>query len=151
MFGLIVNNEFVREVNLFGEYPNTSFPSPINPSDLPEGVVFVEDDPIPLDQHILITGYTVANVDGVWKRSFDYLDITEQLAVEKREMKWTEVRKQRDELMAEMDWRILRYQREVRLELQSTDDITVLDQYMQSLADITNQEDPFNIVWPEKP
>lgn len=64
--------------------------------------------------------------------------------------KWAEVRATRDELMRNNDWRYTRYEREVRLEISpTTDDITVLDTYMQALANITDQEDPFNITWPE--
>lgn len=151
MFGLIVNDEFVREVNLLSEYSNTSFPYPIQPSDLPEGVVFIEEDSIPFGMHISITGSTVSKVDGVWRKSYQYVDITEQVLAEQRNAKWDEVRKQRDELMSAMDWRILRNQRETRMQVNTTDNIEALDQYMQSLADITNQQDPFNILWPEKP
>ena len=51
--------------------------------------------------------------------------------------------------MADTDWRYLRYDRELRLGLTPTDDIQKLDLYMQALADITQQPDPFNITWPE--
>ena len=61
---------------------------------------------------------------------------------------WVAVRKQRDLLMAEADWRYNRYARQVRLELTPTDDITLLDAYMQALADVTAQEDPYNITRP---
>jgi hypothetical protein len=69
----------------------------------------------------------------------------EQLA----EMKWTEVRNERDQKMRDSDWRYVRYEREERLNLIPTDNLYAMDVYMQELADITNQEDPFNIVWPE--
>tara|TARA_B100001093_G_scaffold426287_1_gene420195 strand:+ start:47528 stop:48055 length:528 start_codon:yes stop_codon:yes gene_type:complete len=61
---------------------------------------------------------------------------------------WKYVREDRDRRMKEVDWKILRYQREVRLEETPTDDIVKLDTYMQSLANITKQSDPFNIIWP---
>ena len=50
--------------------------------------------------------------------------------------------------MKDADWKVLRYERETRLEKTPTDDIVKLDAYMQSLADITKQSDPFNITWP---
>ena len=61
---------------------------------------------------------------------------------------WKHVREERDRLMKDADWKVLRYERETRLEKTPTDDIVKLDAYMQSLADITKQSDPFNITWP---
>ena len=64
-------------------------------------------------------------------------------------VQWELVRKIRDGLMDEFQWRYIRYERQVRLGLPTVDDLTNMDTYMQALADITTQEDPFNIVWPE--
>ena len=61
---------------------------------------------------------------------------------------WNVVREQRDRLMKDFEWRYNRYAREVRLGLTPSDDISAMDNYMQDLADITNQPDPFNITWP---
>ena len=55
---------------------------------------------------------------------------------------------QRDQLMRDNDWRYLRYQRQTRAGITPTDDLIKLDQYMQALADVTAQQDPYNIVWP---
>lgn len=62
---------------------------------------------------------------------------------------WTLVRKTRDEKMGEFEWRYSRYDRQIRLGLPTTDTLADMDAYMQALADITNQTDPYNIVWPE--
>jgi hypothetical protein len=72
-----------------------------------------------------------------------------QLEQQRINQQWDSIRNTRDKLMQDFDWRYVRYEREVRLNLPTTDDIIKLDEYMQSLADITLQEDPFNIVWPE--
>jgi len=61
---------------------------------------------------------------------------------------WNVIREERDKLMAEFDWRYLRYDRQVRLGLTPSDDLNAMDVYMQALADITLQPDPFNITWP---
>lgn len=61
---------------------------------------------------------------------------------------WKHVREERDRLMKDADWRVLRYEREARLGANTTEDIATLDTYMQSLANITQQSDPFNITWP---
>lgn len=64
------------------------------------------------------------------------------------EEQWNNVRLQRDKLMEEFQWRYVRYDRQVRLNIPTTDDITIMDAYMQSLADITLQSNPYAIEWP---
>lgn len=56
--------------------------------------------------------------------------------------RWNEARVKRDKLLAETDhWAY-----------QDTSDMTQEQiDYRQALRDITNQEDPDNIVWPDKP
>ena len=61
---------------------------------------------------------------------------------------WNVIRDRRDEMIRAVDWRYHRYHRQVRLNVTPTDDIVELDTYIQSLADVTAQSDPFNIIWP---
>lgn len=61
---------------------------------------------------------------------------------------WNDIRIHRDALMNSFDWRYSRYNRELRLSISPTDNINDLDKYMQDLANITKQQDPFNIMWP---
>ena len=75
-------------------------------------------------------------------------ELTEEQIAAARANQWEIVRRQRDSFMSQMDWRYTRYAREVRLNLTPTDDIAALDTYMQALADITTQTDPYNITWP---
>ena len=73
---------------------------------------------------------------------FDYL---EKRWVDRRttESQWALVRRERDRLLSETDWTQLpdvpQTTKEVYLE------------YRQSLRNITDQVDPFNIFWPGKP
>ena len=47
-------------------------------------------------------------------------------------------------------WRVQRCESEIRLGLTTTEDMVKLDNYFQSLRDITKQESfPYNIDWPE--
>jgi hypothetical protein len=62
--------------------------------------------------------------------------------------RWQEIRIQRDEMMRSFEWRYTRYERQKRLGIPTTDQIENLDTYMQALADITLQADPYNIIWP---
>lgn len=74
---------------------------------------------------------------------------SEQDIILQQQLQWDEVRSMRDTKMQEFEWRYSRYERQVRLGVVPTDDLTAMDSYMQSLADITTQQDPFNIIWPE--
>ena len=66
---------------------------------------------------------------------------------------WQGVREERDELLVEADQKILRYQSEVRLGVTTTtNNISELDSYVQSLRDIpSTYSDPGDVVWPSKP
>lgn len=66
-----------------------------------------------------------------------------------RELLLKRIRDIRDQKMRDFEWRYNRYHRQVRLNLTPTDNIDNLDRYMQALADITNQENLENPVWPE--
>lgn len=61
------------------------------------------------------------------------------------EMQWEEVRQIRNALLAGCDYVVTK-------SLESGVDIpTVWVEYRQSLRDITQQDDPFSIIWPVKP
>ena len=57
---------------------------------------------------------------------------------------WDFARKDRSKLFLEADWRIQRA-------MDDGDDITPLIAYRRALRDITKQESPSAVVWPEKP
>ena len=60
-----------------------------------------------------------------------------------------DVRTERDSKIRAQMWRYERHARELRLGLTPTDDIRVLDQYIQALADLTEQPDfPHSFTWP---
>lgn len=95
------------------------------------------------------------NLDKVFEREI-VVDIPnlptaeelEQLKVSKLPYQWERVREHRNELMQKFEWRYARYDRQVRLSLTPTDDLFKMDEYMQALADVTTQPDPYNITWP---
>jgi hypothetical protein len=59
--------------------------------------------------------------------------------------RWTQVRSQRDSLLKDTDW----------LSIRAADTVTPMptewSTYRQALRDVTEQSDPFIIVWPTKP
>lgn len=61
------------------------------------------------------------------------------------ESAWASVKRQRDALLKATDWRVLR-----AMDVGTPMNESWL-QYRQSLRDITQQTDPFNIVWPVIP
>lgn len=64
------------------------------------------------------------------------------------ESDWDTIRKQRDEKIKEVEWRYNRYYRHERLGLPQIDSLQNLDTYIQALADITKQTNPYAIIWP---
>ena len=57
------------------------------------------------------------------------------------DIKWQQIRNQRNSLLAECDWRAF-------------SDVTLSDEwktYRQALRDVPTQADPDNITWPTKP
>lgn len=77
------------------------------------------------------------------------IDLTETEILSVINEQWTEVRKNRDKKIKEIEWRIFRYQSQVRLGMTPVDDITKLDEYVQSLRDITSSTtNPLEVVWP---
>lgn len=88
----------------------------------------------------------------VWNQDhWDIVPLTESEIQDTINNLWKEIRNSRDRKIEEVEWRIHRYQSEVRQGLDPTDNIDDLDSYIQALRDITNQEDPYNIVWPVLP
>lgn len=103
-------------------------------------------------------------VDGIVYESYHVIDlpivqpiVERELTPEEMELlnqqsiqnQWNEVRKIRDELMRDFEWRYSRYYRNERLNLTQIDNMSQMDEYMQQLADITLQNNPFEIIWPE--
>jgi len=75
-------------------------------------------------------------------------DKTEEELKTESDVKWSFIRDERDRRLDDIDWRYLRYASQLRLGISPIDDILKLDEYAQSLRDITLQTDPDNIVWP---
>jgi hypothetical protein len=92
----------------------------------------------------------VVDVEQVFPEHSSFLteEEIEQQRLANLATRWAEVRIERDKKMQEFEWRYVRYERQVRLNITPTDNINDLDNYMQTLADITQQSDPYNIVWP---
>jgi len=76
-------------------------------------------------------------------------DLTEQEVLAIKDQLSQIARTTRDELIDLSYWRVQRYHSEVRLGLTPTEDIVKLDNFFQSLRDVTKQETfPYIIDWP---
>ena len=79
---------------------------------------------------------------SVYVRTYSVVDLTEEEITELKEDRWNYLREKRDTLLSETDY----------MALQDTPTLSEeWSTYRQSLRDITNQPDPFNITWPTKP
>lgn len=147
MYLRIINNEInypyslqkLREDN-----PNTSFPSEMTESLMIElDISEVRTTPKPNDYTKNISEGTPILVEGVYYQNWVQSDATESEINDRIENKWIEIRDLRQQLLSECDW--------TQLSDISSETKDLWTTYRQNLRDITNQSNPYNIVWPVKP
>lgn len=132
--------------NLKSDNPNISFPNILTDSVLNDfnvySVVQVENG----------GDYTKNYVEGtptqsgsLYLQNWTESDASSEDIETRKNEKWEEVRDIRDSLLSQSDW----------TQFQDTpitgSKLTEWQTYRQSLRDITNQENPYNITWPIKP
>lgn len=87
----------------------------------------------------------------IWEdMQYKVVALSEQEKQDILNAQWKVIRKTRDQEILNNTWRIERYFSELRLGMEPKDDIKKLDNYIQALRDVTTQEDPFNIIWPQE-
>jgi hypothetical protein len=86
----------------------------------------------------------------IWNgSSWEVVSLTLSERVSRVAELWTEVRENRDEKIKEVEWRVMRNMSETRQGVDTTDNITDLDTYVQALRDITSTTtNPLEVVWP---
>lgn len=126
--------------------PNSSFPK--NPSDelLAEfGVqrVFFSTQPETTNVQVLEEQTPIFDTEAQrWSQVWSVRDMTTEEIESRTAQQWQQVREQRNELLAECDWTQLPDAPVDRAEWAT---------YRQALRDITDQANPFAIVWPVAP
>lgn len=147
MYLRIINNEIVYPYSLKKlkeDNPKTSFPSEITEDIMREFDMFeVRQTPKPNDYTKTISEETPLLVEGVYYQNWVITNSTQSEIDDRIENKWIEVREIRQQLLQESDWTQLGDIPSATKELWQN--------YRQQLRDITNQSNPFNIIWPEKP
>lgn len=86
----------------------------------------------------------------IWNgSSWEVVSLTLSERVSRVAELWAEVRENRDEKIKEVEWRVMRNMSETRQGVDTTDNITDLDTYVQALRDITSSTtNPIEVVWP---
>ena len=81
-------------------------------------------------------------IGGVWTQNYIVSDLSADESAAKVGAQWTVIRAERNRLLADCDWTQLP---DVPV------DAAAWATYRQALRDVTNQANPFAIVWPERP
>lgn len=128
-----------------GLYPNTSFPAVWDSSTCDA----IGVDPVLSSPQPSVTQFQSVYADGVeqdalgnWVEKWRVTDWDQEAIDAAKQAQWAYVRTERNKKLAESDW------------TQLTDaPLTVLEKsdwsiYRQQLRDITQQADPFSLVWP---
>ena len=81
-------------------------------------------------------------IDGVWTQNYIVSDLSADESAAKVGAQWNVIRAERNKLLVESDWTQLP---------DAPVDAAAWATYRQALRDITDQANPFTIVWPESP
>jgi hypothetical protein len=143
------NNEIVkypysiRELKM--DNPNVSFPVTISTELLNSfGVYIVTEVTSPTYEYTkVISEINPTLIDGVWTQTWLVEDATTEEIEERTSEKWDEIRSTRNTLLSESDW--------TQVSDSPLNSSQEWKDYRQSLRDITNQSNPFEITWPTKP
>lgn len=149
-YAKIENGEVVKYPysieDLRKDNPNVSFPSIV------DEVIKSAYSMLPVQKVEVQSDYTknVSEnlpelVDNVWTQSWNVVDATEEEVNQRLVTKWQEVRDERGGRLSSSDWTQLPDSPLTEEQKNSW------KQYRQELRDITNQANPFEIIFPEKP
>ena len=134
--------------NLKNENPNTSFPTIIVDSLLESFNIYkveTKNSGYDSDDSKDVTEVTPTLSGSIYIQTYTISDADTETINKRREIKWSEVRSGRDSLLSESDWT------QFNDSPISGSTLTEWQTYRQSLRDITNQSDPYDITWPNIP
>jgi len=131
---------------LYSDNPNTSFPSNMDTASLQEwGVYEVSNTPKPTNYTKDVSEGTPELVSGSYQQVWVETDKSDSDISSSIELKWAEIREQRNVLLSDCDW----------TQFQDSpitgSKLTEYQTYRQELRDITTNENPFTLTWPTKP
>jgi len=134
--------------NLKNENLNTSFPTIITDSLLESFNIYqveVRNSGYDNDDSKDVTEITPTLSGSVYIQTYSVTDADTETINKRKEIKWSEIRSTRNTLLTESDW--------TQFQDSPITGSVLIDwqTYRQSLRDVTNQSDPYNISWPSKP
>ena len=134
--------------NLKNENPNISFPTIISDSLLESFNIYqveMKNSGYDNDDTKDVTEVTPILSGSIYIQTYTISDADTDTINKRREIKWSGVRSGRDSLLSESDWT------QFNDSPISGSTLTDWQTYRQSLRDITNQSDPYDITWPNIP
>ena len=134
--------------NLKNENPNISFPTIISDSLLESFNIYqveMKNSGYASDDTKDVTEVTPTLSGSIYIQTYTISDADTDTINKRREIKWSGVRSGRDSLLSESDWT------QFNDSPISGSTLTDWQTYRQSLRDITNQSDPYDITWPNIP
>jgi len=147
MYLRIVNNTTTYPYTikeLRDSLPNVSLPANLSNEQLVEWDMYdVQFSAAPNDYTKNIIKGTPVLTDGVYYQNWIQTDASESEINYRLENQWFTIREIRNQLLTECDWTQLS---DIPTEIKN-----LWSSYRQDLRDITNQTNPFNIIWPVKP
>jgi hypothetical protein len=147
MYLRITNNEISYPYtikDLKAAHRNITFPNEIGEETMTQfGLYEVEQTPKPNDYTKNITEGTPVLTDVVYYQNWIQTYASESEINYRLENQWFTIREIRNQLLTECDWTQLS---DIPTEIKN-----IWSSYRQDLRDITNQTNPFNIIWPVKP
>jgi hypothetical protein len=81
-------------------------------------------------------------IDGVWTQNYTVSDLDADASAAKVGARWNVIRAERNKLLVESDWTQLP---------DAPVDAAAWATYRQALRDVTDQANPFAVIWPESP
>lgn len=151
MFYAKLENEAVKLypytlTDLRYSYPNTSFPESMTDDELkPFDVVPVEPTEQPAVDYTKNISRWAKKSEGGWVETWTVTDASQQEIDQRLKDQWHAIRQERDAKLYQCDWTQLP---DVPLTAEQKQKWVA---YRQALRDVTNQPNPFNIVWPVAP
>lgn len=128
------------------DYPNTSFPDTMTDAELLAfNTVPVAPTEPPVVNYTKDISRWAINQGGSWVEVWTVTDASQQEIADRLANQWQSVRSERDRILYSCDWTQLS---DVPLTAEQVEQWRV---YRQQVRDVTNQPDPFNIVWPVAP
>ena len=146
----------ISEKNLRATLNWISLPEKITPNDISgtgyvcvragkEGEAFVSN----LTHICKLTGYALDEENlGYYRPIYTLEELLPEKKLKRIEDQKNKLRAERTKKFQELDYLVARAMRESRMNLPLTISLEALDAYGQALANITNQPDVFNVVWP---